>query len=169
MLSSNEHPFRGNYNGGGNMLAFFESGVPDEFAPFCDIDGATIRNLYITGIIETKNRWAAGLAVDAFGTCLIQNCRCDVKISSDNSSAKNCDGTHSAFISVSQKQSDMTFEGCVVDGRFLGAGVTNYCGGWTMVKADSLSYADVFDSLKRGEVYASWGRRSTTSSMIRTA
>lgn len=39
------------------------------------------------------------------------------------------------------------------DGHFM----TNYCGGWTMVKADSLSYADVFDSLKRGEVYASWG------------
>ena len=33
----------------------------------------------------------------------------------------------------------------------------NYCGGWTMVKADRLDYKTVFDSLKRKEVYASWG------------
>ena len=132
MLSSNDHPFQGNYNGGGNTLAFFETGVPEEFAPFCDIKNATIRNLHIVGSINTNNRWTAGLAVDAFGTCLIQNCRSSITITSDITTKENGDGTHSAFISVSQGQSDVTFDGCSVDGRFLLAdgGKTNYCGGF---------------------------------------
>ncbi len=132
MLSSNDHPFQGNYDGGGNKLAFFETGVPEEFAPFCDIRNATIKNLHISGTIDTKNRWTAGLAVDAFGTCLIQNCRSSLSINSDIASREDGDGTHSAFICVSQKDSDVTFEGCSAEGWYTlpDGGKTNFCGGF---------------------------------------
>lgn len=38
-----------------------------------------------------------------------------------------------------------------------GHGEKHYCGGATYIKADSLNYADVFEALKRKDVYASWG------------
>ncbi|MBR6406832.1 MAG: PHP domain-containing protein [Lachnospiraceae bacterium] len=42
-----------------------------------------------------------------------------------------------------------------------GHSMRNYCGGWTMVKSDALNYGSVFDSLKRKEVYASFGPEIT--------
>lgn len=38
-----------------------------------------------------------------------------------------------------------------------GHNTRDYCGAATYVKADSLSYEDVIDSLRTGDVYASWG------------
>ena len=33
----------------------------------------------------------------------------------------------------------------------------DYCKAWTMIRADELSYDSVFSSMKRGDLYASWG------------
>ena len=38
-----------------------------------------------------------------------------------------------------------------------GHNFTNYCGGATYIKAESLNYDDIFAALKRKDVYASWG------------
>ena len=61
------HPFRGTFDGGGHALAVAIEGAAAGLAPFGSIDGATLRNLVVTGSVDSTGIHASGL-VGACGT-----------------------------------------------------------------------------------------------------
>ncbi len=126
MVGTLDHPFAGVYNGGGKTLTFTAVDAPNDCAPFSYIRNASIRDLHTKGTIHTANRWAAGLAANAGGTCTIENCRSGMRIESSHEG----DGTHAGFISVLTRNSDahVVLEGCVFDGALLGEKTTNCAG-----------------------------------------
>ena len=84
--------------------------------PFRFINGATIKNLHVTGEIYKKaNKHAGGFVGKAYGTNTIQNCRCSVDIRSNTDG----DGSHGGFLG-DLREGTTTFENCVFDGKLRG-------------------------------------------------
>ncbi len=128
MIGSDAYRFRGSYDGRGHKLTFNDSDAPQGCAPFKNIEDASIRNLLVDGTIITENKFAAGLASAAYGTCEITNCRSGVDIESKLSG----DGTHGGLLAVCADNSIVTITGCVFDGTINGkydGGATTSCGG----------------------------------------
>lgn len=134
MMGTEAHPFTGTFNGAGHTLTFTAADAPNDCAPFRYIQDALISNLHIAGTIQTGNRWAAGLAANALGTCRITNCRSSVNIQSTHSG----DGSHAGFVSVIAEGGSLTMNGCLFDGSITGAATTN-CGGFTAYARNSIT------------------------------
>ena len=73
-MGTPDHPFRGTFNGSGHTLTLDLSGDDPFIAPFRHIDGATIKNLFVAGSVESTGDHAAGLVGSATGTNAILNC-----------------------------------------------------------------------------------------------
>lgn len=106
----NGYPFSGIYDGQGHSIPLA--------MPFYFVDGATIKNLHITG-------WGGGFKFDAGliyrlnqsdKTTNIINCRSSVEIKSGVQ--HDFDGTHGGFVGVTR--ASINFIGCVFDGKFVG-------------------------------------------------
>lgn len=124
MCGSKDHPMSGHYNGGGCTLTFGMADAPNDCAPFSYIQGAAISNLHTAGTIGTNNRWAAGLAANALGSCSITNCRSSVRIESGCSG----DGSHAGFVSVIAEGGSLAMTGCAFDGAITGTETKNCAG-----------------------------------------
>ena len=85
----------------------------------------TISGCKVTGNIETNGKYAGGFVGIAQDAMTIENSMSSVTINSTVSG----DGTHGGFVGVVQTKSVLTINGCVFNGRLLGAD-TNSCGGF---------------------------------------
>ena len=101
-------------------------------------DGCVIENLRVCGTIETSAKFAAGLIAHQYGNVTIRNCRSSVTIESSFSSG-NGDGTHGGFVADNHNAGDITFEGCLFDGKLLttGSTTTTRCGGFVGWRSDN--------------------------------
>lgn len=106
----NGYPFSGIYDGQGHSIPLA--------MPFYIVDGATIKNLHITG-------WRGGSKFDAGliyrinqsdKTTNIINCRSSIEIRS--TASHDYDGTNGGFVGVTN--ASINFIGCVFDGKFVG-------------------------------------------------
>ena len=108
-------PFRGTFDGGGHTLAVDIEGTGTWTAPFLFIDGATIRDLTVTGTVTSGGNHAAGL-VGACGPSrpnAIRDCTVAVDVVAD--------GTGYAGGIVGQGgDSTLALEGCVFSGSVSG-------------------------------------------------
>ena len=123
------HTFNGTYDGYGHTLTANLNVTGERYAaPFhCIADGATIKNLIVTGYVTVSGgstveatRHPAGLVgTTRSGSCVIQNCR----VSADVSGADYMGGIlgHSWYASI-------TIRGCIYNGTLTANG-TNYTGG----------------------------------------
>ena len=78
-----ENPFCGIFDGNGHTITvnYTDNSSHDYCAPFRVIEGATIKNLHVTGsITKTDNKNAAGIVGQALNTCHIIDCRSSVTI-----------------------------------------------------------------------------------------
>ena len=113
--------FSGIFDGGGHTItATITDNSNMGTAPFCYIDGATIRNLIMSGAISTNQAHSSGLVGFADGTNLIEGCTVNATITI------NCDYA-GGFVGHG-RSSTTTIRNGVFAGRFNGI---SYYGGTT--------------------------------------
>ena len=111
-VGTGTHPFCGTYDGQGHSIR-----ISSDW-PFYYVNGATIKNLHITGN-NHRSQFASGLIYrlnQSDKTTNIINCRSSVEIKSGNQ--HDFDGTHGGFVGVTR--ASINFIGCVFDGKFVG-------------------------------------------------
>lgn len=137
MNDSHSRPFLGKLDGGGHTITLsldstvLEGGGRewnDGLALFMSGgDGCVIKNLTVTGTINTDRKYAAGFisrVVDG-ANVVIENCRSNVTINSSVSG----DATTGGFIAVVRKNGvNLTFNNCMFDGNFISESGTNFSG-----------------------------------------
>jgi hypothetical protein len=140
-VGSEGMPFCGTFDGYAHKLTYTkgdENAFTDEAcAPFGSLNGATLRNLTVTGSIWTTNPYNGSIALcirgegDKQGTTLY-NCRSDIDFCINHKGSVATGGL------IGQVMSGVTiaptFEKCIFNGRFRGSG-THWGGmvGWSDV------------------------------------
>ncbi len=117
--------FEGVFLGNGNTITVNIDTKDKYAAPFGSLSNATIQDLNVIGAINTSNKFAAGVAGFATGTCFFVNCH----VSMDINSTVNGDGTHGGLLGLVDSASTANFTNCSFEGRLLGSKTTN-CGGF---------------------------------------
>ena len=133
MAGSGKYPFKGTFDGNGHTLTFNYTADMPNCAPFRTTNGATIRNLHATGLIEGGIwHYMGGLVGSASGNLTIENCRVSTQISS----TINGEAEHGGFVGYVQYTNylvDCNITGCVYDGLIYNSNTWNQtygCGGF---------------------------------------
>ena len=147
MAGSATRPFKGTFDGDGHTLTFNYTAVMPNCAPFCITDGATIRNLHATGLIEGGIwHYMGGLVGSANGKLTIENCRVSTQISS----TVNGEAEHGGFVGyLSSQYNQCHITGCVFDGLIYNSNTWNQtygCGGFVGAMSQ-YAYVDLTDCL----------------------
>ena len=124
MMGSENHRFKGHFDGYGHTLTVNYNTDEQYTAPFRYVEDAEIRNLRVAGTIATSKKFAAGFVANAQGNNTMINCRSSVTINS----SVNGDGSHGGFVAHNMS-GQFTMKGCAFDGSMLGNS-TNKCGGF---------------------------------------
>ena len=131
MAGSTDHPFKGMFDGNGHTLTFNYTADMPNCAPFRITNGATIRNLHATGLIEGGIwHYMGGLVGSASGNLTIENCRVSTQISS----TINGEAGHGGIVGyLSSQYNQCHITGCVYDGLIYNSNTWNQtygCGGF---------------------------------------
>ena len=133
MAGSINQKFKGTFDGKGHTLTFNCTATGPNTAPFYITDGATIRNLHATGLIEGGiYNYMGGLVGEAMGSLTIENCWVSTQISTTYSYNYNVGhGGIVGYLNSGYDQCHIT--GCVFDGLIYNpnySGTTYGCGGF---------------------------------------
>ena len=128
MLGANGKPFMGIFDGGDHTLTFNRGTASEPFAeefcaPFRHVNGATIRNLKVSGHIYTSRKFAGGMVAHSWGSTNINHCSVATVIHSSLSG----DGTHGGLVGLMDGVGNLS--DCVYTGRLLTTNGTIMCGG----------------------------------------
>jgi hypothetical protein len=119
-VGTDEHPFRGTFDGGGHTLSVaLADATASGLAPFQVVDGATIRDLAVTGTVSGGIH-SAGLVGRCPGTSPNAVLRCSV-------AADVAAPSYAGGIVGHGGHGTLSLEGCVFSGSV--SGFTNYAGG----------------------------------------
>ena len=115
MAGTNAHNYSGTFDGQGYTLKLnWDSGSNGYIAPFCVVEGATIKNLRTEGQITSNEKFLSGLLMSAYGTTTLTNCVSNVNITSSIvTSACNAAG----LICTVRPGANVTIDDCVVKGN----------------------------------------------------
>ena len=148
-MAGTAHPFKGIFDGKGNTLDFNHTADAIYTAPFQNTNGATIKNLHVTGLIQAgNNKYCGGLVGSAEGNLTIRDCRVSTQIStivSDNAGIGGIVG----YVHYTNYLVDCNITGCVFDGLIYNpnsAGQTYGCGGFVGTMSQ-YAYVDLTDCL----------------------
>jgi surface protein len=124
--SDNIKPFAGTFDGGGETIAIDIRDVEDAYiAPFRFLNGATIKNIKVTGTVDAATyKQAASLVGRTTGTVNISNCHCSATI--QGGAIDNGYGFHGGI--VGEANGKIIFTNCVFDGE-INAPEVHSCGG----------------------------------------
>ena len=131
MLGVTKHAsFQGIFDGNGHTITvnYTDNGDEHYCGPFRYINGATIKNLHVTGTIyKEKKKHIGGLVGKAYGTNRIINCRSSVDIQANTDG----DGSHGGFLG-DLRDGTTTFISCLFDGKLQGTRTKKWGGfvGW---------------------------------------
>lgn len=125
MVGTNDHPFRGEFDGDYHLLTVNLSSDQAFCAPFSNIKDATIRNITVKGKVESLNGalHCSGLVGRITGTALLQNCNIAPTIT--------CSGTHCGGIIGHAGSSQTKLIGCVFFGEINGGTNVGTIWGWS--------------------------------------
>ena len=116
------HPFSGTFDGNGHTLTYtynVEPAYQDYISPFSYINGATIKNLHVTGLIKNQGgKYIGGIAGRAEGTNHITNCRSSVDLQADTPNSSYDVSTGGLLGEI--RQGIVYFENCLFDGYIRG-------------------------------------------------
>ena len=124
---SEDKAFKGTFDGNGHTITVDFDGIESYLAPFRYTNGATIRQLHVSGTTIISAKCAAGL-IGRSKSSTVENCQVEVNINS----TVNGDGTHGGLIAYVD-QGTTTINNCLFNGSLIGSGTYN-CGGfvgWT--------------------------------------
>ena len=115
MVGNDSKEYGGTFDGQGYTLKLnWDSGSNGYIAPFCVVEGATIRNLRTEGQITSNEKFLSGLLMSAYGTSTLTNCVSNVNITSSIvTSACNAAG----LICTVRPGANVTIDDCVVKGN----------------------------------------------------
>ena len=124
--------FNGTFDGNGHTLNVAFSGSGQWTASFGSLNGATIKNLHITGSISTSEYRPASIAGFISGESTIDNCWSEVAISS---SKKNYWVDAGGFVARVNNSNTLTLRGCLFTGSitysdkdaYEGGGMVGWC------------------------------------------
>ncbi len=127
LVGNTSDPFKGTFDGCGHTI---NCAITDNaslgVAPFFYINGATIKNLKVTGTVQAAKNHCAGLVGYATGTCTIQNCwvATDVKCTG---------GAYCGGVLGHAQTSVTTISNCLYSGKITGNGSTavGVISGWS--------------------------------------
>ena len=146
--------YAGTFDGNGHTIKVNQTGSK-EVALFGNIGSCTIKNLTVTGTINTSEKYAAGFAMHKYGTgtAHIQKCISDVII---NSSIDG-DGTHGGIIGVVDNGT-LNINNCAFTGAINGS-TTNKCGGF-------IGYTNKTSIISNSYVSATFGISSAGCNIV---
>ena len=115
MVGDDNNKYSGTFDGQGYTLKLnWDSGSNGYIAPFCVVEGATIKNLRTEGQITSNEKFLSGLLMSAYGTTTLTNCVSNVNITSSILiSACNAAG----LICSVRPGANVTIDDCVVKGN----------------------------------------------------
>ena len=147
--------YAGTFDGNGHSIKVNQTGSED-VALFGNIGACTIKNLTVTGTINTSVKYAAGIAMHKYGdgtTATIENCISDVTIES----TVEGDGTHGGFIAVVD-YGTLNINNCAFTGAINGS-TTNKCGGF-------IGYTNKTSNISNSYVSATFGISSAGCNIV---
>lgn len=119
--------FAGIFNGCGHKLTVNYVATDDTCAPFRYVNHATIRCLYVDGIINNSGRENGGLIGWSYGSTSISSCIVTTSITC----GYNGDSSNGGFV-AKMKGGSLTFKNCKFAGKLLGSSSDSSAGflGW---------------------------------------
>ena len=136
--NSEDHSFRGTFDGRGHTLTISYNTHEDLTAPFRYIQGATFKNLKVTGSITTTMNLAAGIAgLNTGSTATFEQCITDITINSSSTTVVGWGRVdyHGGFLARSNN-AHVNITDCFCGGSVNGsnsASSTSYCAGFVGV------------------------------------
>ena len=117
--------FRGTFDGQGYTITFSKTVLDNTqyTAPFGFIDGATIKNLKVTGTVTSNGRFAGGVVAYAKGSSSVTNCINSTVITSTASGTSN-----GGIVGMVGGAGTLTITGCVFNGEMHGTVTQDWCG-----------------------------------------
>ena len=119
-------PFSGHFDGDGHTIDCRMEKGSDFVAPFPVTQNATFKNLTLTGYVNVvwNHSYLAGIVGHAMGNTTFTNCRVSTTLECKNADSRDISG--GGFVGAAN---NVTFEGCVFDGKLIGGNAYN-CGGF---------------------------------------
>ena len=134
--NSETNSFRGTFDGYGYTLNISYDTSSDFTAPFRYIQGATFKNLKVTGTITTTMNLAAGIAgLNTNAVATFEQCVTDVTINSSSNTVAGWDhyDYHGGFLARSNS-ANVNITDCVCGGSVNGSSSSlSFCGGFVGV------------------------------------
>ena len=109
--------FKGIFDGQCHTMTINLTSTKDYYGLFCGINGATIKNLHVTGTITTSHRFTGGIVGESSGTSNIINCWSSVTLNSLYSG----DAVRGGLVGDCKSSSTLNISDCIFDGVFEGA------------------------------------------------
>ena len=128
MMGKEDHPFRGTFEGNRHTLTVNISGTETGVAPFRAIDGATIRNLNVTGTVTSSGNHAAGLV----GCCANGNNILNCTVATDVKGSGGAGGIVGHGGSGSLILEDCVFSGTISGFSGHAGGLMGWCDDLTL-------------------------------------
>jgi hypothetical protein len=156
-------PFQGVFDGQGHQLTINFTPAEERFGLFRFISGATIRNLNVTGSINTAYRMVGSLVGRVDGNSCITNCRSSVDINSTVEGETQVGG----FVGRVSNSSNITLNisDCVFDGSIVGKSSSNFCGGFVGYNPSTVNINNCLFMPKTAEIGSS---NTTTSTLVQS-
>ncbi len=115
--------FKGIFDGQGHTITVNLTSTKNNYGLFCNIYGATIKNLRVTGTINTLTYSSTGGIVGlSFQTCTITNCRSSVTLNA----SLGGQGHHGGL--VGYLSGTLNISDCIFDGVFEGKNTSGWGG-----------------------------------------
>lgn len=116
--------FKGIFDGQGHTLKVAYTGIGADYvgAPFAKINGATIKNLHVTGTINSGGYHPTSVVSDSWGSSLLEQVWGDVDITSTGSGWIEASGLVGCM-----KSGSLTIRDCLFTGTVNGTGGYNGC------------------------------------------
>lgn len=127
MVGTNDHPYAGEFDGNGHVLNINFTATTVCSAPFSVVQSATIKNLHVTGTIQTSYNYIGGvIGVVSKGESATTVSKCWSSVSIDSSD--NSLYGHGGIIGTLDPNTSLNISNCLFDGAIKGSN-TKMCGG----------------------------------------
>lgn len=125
IVGTSSNCFKGTFDGQGHTITFSKTvtGTTQYTAPFGFIDGATIKNLKVTGTVTSGGRFAGGVVAYAKGSSSVTNCINSTVITSTANGTSN-----GGIVGMVGGAGALTITGCVFNGEMHGTVTADWCG-----------------------------------------
>ena len=133
MVGNSTNQYAGTFDGKGYTITYNYTDVEAHNGLFRNLNGATIRNLFVKGTAVVQGIHFGALVGDAAGDVLIENVVTDVDITGDRSGVTG-DGGMAGYLN-----GNITFNNCATLGAMGNSGTSMYCGFVAFATGTSLS------------------------------